>query len=222
MHGTIVFDLDGTLVESAPDIMATLNHLLMREGIAELPFSAARYLVGAGAKALLQRGFEVAGHPLPPAKLDALFDEFLDYYWDHIADHSHLFPGVEEALVQLQARGFTLAICTNKSTRHSEKLVSALGVRHFFAALAGRDSFAFCKPDPRHLTETIRLAGGDAARAIMVGDSITDVETAKAAVIPVIGVTFGYSAVPMQELGADIVIDHFDALAGGVERVLIA
>lgn len=215
----IVFDLDGTLVDSAPDIMATLNHLLVREGLPPLPVSAARSLVGAGARALLERGFNAAGHPLTAARLDVLFEDFLVHYLAHIADHSTLFPGVEAALQRLQAKGHTLAICTNKPERHAEALVQALGIRPLFAALTGRETFPFSKPDPRHLTETIKLAGGDGTHAIMVGDSITDIDTAKAARIPVIGVTFGYTPTPMAELGADVLIDHFDALDGAVLRL---
>jgi phosphoglycolate phosphatase len=224
MPPMIVFDLDGTLVESAPDIMATLNHLLVREGITPLPLSAARSLVGAGARALLERGYKAAGHPLTPERLDLLFEDFLEYYLEHIADHSTLFDGVKEALETLAAQGHTLAICTNKPEKHAQALVQALGIRPFFAAVAGRETFPYCKPDPRHLTETIRLAGqkfagGEGRHAIMVGDSITDIETARAAKIPVIGVTFGYTPTPMAELGADVVIEHFDALEAAIKSL---
>ena len=216
MRGTLVFDLDGTLAETAPDIMATLNHLLVLEGLEALPISAARQLVGAGARALLERGFKAAGKPLGEARLEELFQAFLIHYLDHIADLSFLYPGVEPALKTLAGEGFNLAICTNKPEAHSLALVKQLGVFPMFAAIAGRETFAFCKPDPRHLTETIRIAGGDASRAIMIGDSRTDVDTARAAGIPVIGVTFGYTDVPMADLKPDIVISHFDELTKAV------
>jgi phosphoglycolate phosphatase len=219
MRGTLVFDLDGTLAETAPDIMATLNHLLETEGLAPLPLSAARSLVGAGAKALLERGFKAAGEPLPPDRLDTLFQNFLTHYLDHVADLSFLFPGVETALRHLTSEGFTLAVCTNKPEPHSRALIGRLGVTAMFAAIAGRETFAFCKPDPRHLTETILLAGGDPSRAIMIGDSRTDVDTARAAEIPVIGVTFGYSDVAMAELAPDRIISHFDDLAEAVRSL---
>lgn len=219
MRGTLVFDLDGTLAETAPDIMATLNHLLVREGLDPLPVSAARNLVGAGARALLERGFKAAGQPLGPEKLDTLFEAFLIHYLDHIADLSFLYPGVEGALKALAGEGFGLAICTNKPEAHSLALVERLGILPMFAAIAGRETFAFCKPDPRHLTETIRRAGGDAGRAIMIGDSRTDVDTARAAGIPVIGVTFGYTDTPMTALNPDRVIEHFDELTGAIRAL---
>lgn len=219
MRGTLVFDLDGTLAETAPDIMASLNHLLVLEGIAPLPVSKARDLVGAGAKALIDRGFKAAGAPLSPEKLETLFQTLLVHYLENIAHQSFLYPGVEAALGALSAEGYRLAICTNKPEPHAKALTDALGVTGRFAFIAGRETFAFCKPDPRHLTETIRLAGGAPESAIMIGDSRTDVDTARAAGIPVIGVTFGYTDVPMAELKPDIVIGHFDELVGAVNRL---
>lgn len=220
MRGTLVFDLDGTLAETAPDIMATLNHLLMREGLEPLPVSAARNLVGAGARALLKRGFTAAGKPLSSQRLDDLFQDFLAHYLDHVADLSFLFPGVENALKGLADSGFSLTVCTNKPEVHSRALIERLGILPMFAFVAGRETFAFCKPDPRHLTETIRLGGGDVSRAVMIGDSRTDVDTARAAGIPVIGVTFGYTDTPMSELDPDQTIAHFDELADAVGMLL--
>jgi phosphoglycolate phosphatase len=215
-----VFDLDGTLAETAPDIIATLNVILSREGLSPVGIEKARELVGAGARALIERGFKLYDRPLPPAKLDALFADFLEIYAGQVADHSHLFPGVESALDQLADEGFLLAVCTNKPERHSRLLLDALKASHRFAAIAGRETFAFCKPDPRHLTETIRLANGDASRAVMIGDSRTDINTAKAAGIPVIAVPFGYTDQPIETLGPDLVIGHFDELVDAVWRVI--
>jgi phosphoglycolate phosphatase len=216
----VVFDLDGTLAETAPDLIATLNVILRQEGMMELPLEKARDMIGAGAKALIQRAFDVAGRDLPPARLDILFVQYLDHYRAHIADLTELFPGVIPALDSLQQDGFLLAVCTNKLEEHARLLLAELGVMHRFASLTGKDTFAFSKPDPRHLLETIRLAGGDPLRAVMVGDSRTDIDTAKAAGIPVIGVPFGYTDVPMHALGADVVVAHFDDLAGAVRSLL--
>ncbi len=220
MTGIVVFDLDGTLAETAPDIMAALNMLLVREGLPAMPVSAARQLVGAGARALIERGFKASGRPLSPEKLDELFALLLDHYLENIAVDSFLFPGVEAALQQLADAGYRLAVCTNKPEPHSKALLSALGIADRFAAIAGRETFDVCKPNPRHLTETIRLAGGNANRAVMVGDSRTDIDTAKAAGIPVIAVPFGYTDVPVAELGPDMVIDHFDALVPAVTKLM--
>lgn len=222
MRATLVFDLDGTLAETAPDIMACLNVLLEGEGLAPLPVEAARHLVGAGARVLIERGFRVAGRELAPDRLDALFKALLDDYLANIARHSFLYPGAEPALARFRMDGHLLAICTNKPEPHAKALVRELGVLDAFAFVAGRETFAYCKPDPRHLTETIRRAGGAPGRAIMIGDSRTDVDTARAAGIPVIGVTFGYTDTPMVMLKPDRVIDHFDALPEAVAALLAA
>jgi phosphoglycolate phosphatase len=218
MRGMVVFDLDGTLAETAPDIMATLNRILVKEGLAALPLEKARELVGAGARALIDRGFKASGAPLSPEKLDLLFQDFLVDYIENIHHATYLYPGVEAALDALEAQGYAFAVCTNKPEPHSVKLIESLGIAKRFRFIAGRETFPFNKPDPRHLTETIRLAGGNAGRAIMVGDSKTDVDTARAARIPVIGFTFGYTDVPMASLKPDIVLDHFDGLVEAVAQ----
>ncbi len=216
---TIVFDLDGTLAETAPDIIATLNVILAREGLAPVPVAKARDLVGAGARALIERGFNLYGRPLAPEKLDALFLDFLDHYAGRVADESHLYEGVTEALDALASRGHRLAVCTNKPERHSRLLLDALGVTRRFAAIAGRDSFPFFKPDARHLTMTIEAAGGDIRRAVMIGDSRTDIATARNAGLPVICVPFGYTDVPIETLSPDMVISHFRELPEAVARL---
>jgi phosphoglycolate phosphatase len=217
-----VFDLDGTLAETAGDLIGTLNVLMAREGLSELPHSQARGLIGAGARALIRRGFEAEGRPLSPEDHDRLFDAFIDHYGDHLADTTYLFPGVVEALNSLEAAGFTLAVCTNKFEGQSVELLRLLGIGHRFAAICGRDTFPQAKPDPRHLTGTIARAGGDPARAVMVGDSRTDIDTAKAAGIPVVAVTFGYTDRPVSELGPDRVIEHFSQLVEAVGALVPA
>lgn len=213
---TIVFDLDGTLAETAPDIIGTLNLVLEREGLVPLPVSRARDLVGAGARALIERGFQVYGRPLSPEKLEELFQVFLEVYAGRVADASHLYDGVLGALDALAANGHKLAVCTNKPERHSLLLLEALGVTKRFVAIAGRDTYPFFKPDARHLTLTIEAAGGDLRRAIMIGDSRTDIQTARNAGLPVICVPFGYTDVPIETLEPDLVIQHFDELVDAV------
>ncbi len=216
---TIVFDLDGTLAETAPDIIGTLNAVLARDGLAPLPVSKARDLVGAGAKALIERGFKLYGRPLSAQRLDELFELFLEIYAGRVADESHLYDGVLTALDGLAAAGHTLAVCTNKPERHSLLLLRQLGITDRFATIAGRDSYPFFKPDARHLTMTIDAAGGDVARAIMIGDSRTDILTARNAGLPVICVPFGYTDVPIETLEPDLVIQHFDELVGAIKTV---
>jgi phosphoglycolate phosphatase len=216
---TIVFDLDGTLADTAQDLISTLNLILVREGLDAIPLVSARELIGAGVRALLQRGFAVQGRTITPGRLEELFDEFMRHYAVHLADETRLFPGVEAALDRLLGKGHLLAVCTNKHEKLSRNLLAELGVASRFAAICGRDTFEFCKPDPRHLTETVRLAGGAASAAIMVGDSKTDIDTARAAELPVIAVPFGYTDVPVAELGPDSIISHFDEIDAAIAKL---
>lgn len=216
---TIVFDLDGTLAETAPDIIGTLNVVLAQEGLAPLAVSKARDLVGAGARALIERGFKLYERPLSPERLEELFQTFLEVYAGRVADESHLYDGVLAALERLGETGHKLAVCTNKPERHSLLILDAFGITERFAAIAGRDTYAYFKPDARHLTMTIQAAGGDVTRAIMIGDSRTDILTARHAGLPVICVPFGYTDVPIETLEPDVVIQHFDELVDAVARV---
>jgi phosphoglycolate phosphatase len=212
-----VFDLDGTLADTAPDLVASLNAVLATEGLAPLPLAKARDMIGAGGRVLIERGLEAEGLEVTPARQEELYHAFLAHYAEHLVDQSRLFPGVTEALDALERAGFALAVCTNKIEAHSVQLLEALGIARRFAAICGRDSFPYTKPDPRHLTLTIERAGGEARRAVMVGDSRTDIATAKAAGVPVVAVTFGYTDTPVRELDPDRVVDDF---ADVVEAIL--
>lgn len=217
-----VFDLDGTLADTAHDLVATLNVILGQEGIAPLPVAEAGDMISAGGRGLLQRGFEAARREPAPELIEDMYRRFLAYYGDNLCVATKLYPGAVAALDRLEAEGFRLAICTNKMQAHSLKLLEALGVAGRFAAICGRDSFPWFKPDPRHLTLTIERAGGDPRRAVMVGDSYSDVAAAKAAGIPVVAVSFGYPDRPIREHGPDVVIDHFDALFAAVQQLVAA
>jgi len=208
----LVFDLDGTLADTARDLIATLNILLQREGLPPVGHDAARYLVGAGARALIERGFKLAGAPLDVREADRLVKEFLAHYESHIADETYLFPGAESALKRFADAGFILAICTNKPEGLARLLLENLSAAEYFSAICGRGSFEVHKPDPRMLYLTIERAGGDPSRAIMVGDSKTDIDTAKNAGAPIIAVDFGYTDAPIASLGPDRIISNFDEL----------
>lgn len=217
---TIAFDLDGTLVDTAPDLIGTLNHLLAAEGHPPLPMDQARPFIGHGAKRLLQRGFTAAGQPLDDARLQALFDRFIPHYLDRIAQESRPFPGCEAALDTLAAEGATLAVCTNKTTNLSVALLEGLGLAARFAAIVGPDKAGVAKPDPGHLRFAVDAAGGSMARAILVGDSTTDAGAARAAGAGLIIVSFGYTDVPPSQMGADELIHSFDALPDACLRLL--
>jgi phosphoglycolate phosphatase len=210
---TLVFDLDGTLADTAEDLVGTLNVILARENVPPVPVASAGSVVGAGARAMIERGLALGGVTVDSEKLGELFRDFLEHYGDNLVERTKLYPGAREAVDALYAEGYILAVCTNKMEKHSKELLQALGVSDRFAAICGRDSFPYAKPDARHLTMTIEQAGGDPRRAVMVGDSKTDIETARNAGIPVVAVTFGYTDAPVTSYGPDHVIDHFDALA---------
>jgi phosphoglycolate phosphatase len=222
---TIIFDLDGTLVDTAPDLIATLNAILSREGLPVVADDEARGLIGHGARRMLERGLATAGRTggdVINGDLDRLFRDFIAHYSDHIADRSRPFPGVESALDTLAGRGCTFAVCTNKLEALSVRLLTSLGLAGRFAAICGQDTFGVQKPDPQALLGTLRRAGGSLESAVMVGDSATDIVTAKAAMMPVVAVDFGYTDVPVKDLGPDRVISHYRHLPDAVEMLLAA
>jgi phosphoglycolate phosphatase len=212
----VAFDLDGTLADTAPDLTAALNHALRRLGRATVPAESVRHMVGHGARALLHNGLAATGGSTE-ALVDTGFPMFLEYYEAHIADGTRAFDGLEAALDELAARGVRLAICTNKLESLSRRLVTALGWDGRFAALVGGDTLPVRKPDPAPLFEAIARAGG--GRAAFVGDSITDTDTARAAAIPCVAVSFGFADRPPHELGASALIDHYDELIPALARL---
>lgn len=221
LPATIVFDLDGTLVDTSPDLCAALNHALGVLGRPGVPADDVRHMVGHGARKLLEKGLAATG-TMTPDLVEAGVAPFLAFYADHIADGSRPYPGVETALTALAAAGSRLAICTNKPFALSTALVSALGWNGRFAANLGFDSVPAPKPDPGHLFAAIAAAGGAPATTVFIGDSITDTTTARAAGIPVIAVSFGFSDRPVADLGADLVIDHYDQLLPALRRLVAA
>jgi len=220
MRPTVVFDLDGTLVDTAPDLLRALNYALEREGLNPPDDHEARNFIGGGARAMIERALAKTQVKFNAEKVDALFRQFLLHYEQHIADHSRPFPGLEAALSHLSEQGALLAVCTNKMERYAVKLLHELKLADRFAYVAGGDTFSFKKPDPRHLIEAIERAGGDPALAVLVGDSETDVVTAKAAEIPVIAVSFGYTEIPPAALGADKLIHKYEDLSAAAMDLL--
>jgi phosphoglycolate phosphatase len=220
--GIIIFDLDGTLVDTAPDLITALNYVLEREGLPPVPLRAARTMIGAGARKLIERGMELDGREADAEEITRLTRDFIDYYAAHIAVESRPFDGLEGALDQLQAQGFALAVCTNKLEGLSKLLLGELKLTSRFAAICGADTFGVSKPDPAILRQTVERAGAKLSSAIMVGDAGPDVGVARRAGIPVIGVDFGYTDVPIAELKPDRVLSHFSELPAAVASLMKA
>jgi len=206
----IVFDLDGTLVETAPDLLDSLNHCLAISGLRTADSESLRRFVGQGGRVMIERAFAAQQKQVDDVKLDHLVEEFREHYAVHMPGHSTFYPGVLDAMDRFSANGYTLAVCTNKFEALAVKLLTSMGEANRFTAICGADTFAYRKPDPRHLTDTIAKAGGNRDRAIMVGDSRTDIDTAKAAGIPVVAVDFGYTDLPVQHYEPSRVISHYD------------
>ena len=216
----VVFDLDGTLVDTAPDLINALNFILAREGLPPVPLHAARNMIGAGARKLLERGLELEGRNVSLAELDRLTDDFIAYYAEHIADASCPFDGLEAALDDLTSHGYRFAVCTNKLEWLSRRLLDRLNLSPRFSAICGADTFGVSKPDPAILRQTVARAGAELSSAIMVGDAGPDVGVARRASVPVICVSFGYTEVPVADLKPDVVIDHMRELRGAIESLM--
>ncbi|MEP4034017.1 HAD-IA family hydrolase [Roseibium polysiphoniae] len=208
----LVFDLDGTLVSSMSDLTATLNAVLVDNGHRAVAPESVRAQVGQGAKALLQQGLEANGVAWTDDEITPLFGQFLTYYEAHIADHTRPFPGAIDAMIQLREAGWRLAVCTNKIERLTHALLDALDMTRHFDAIVARDTFANAKPHAEPVLGAISRAGGVRQRSVMIGDTATDIDAARAAGIPVVAVDFGYTQVPVSDLGPDRIISHFNEL----------
>ena len=216
----VVFDLDGTLVDTAPDLIAALNYVLDREGLPPVPLHSARNMIGAGARKLIERGLEVDGRAVSVDDISRLLKDFIGYYADHIADASRPFDGLEAALDDLAGQGYRFAVCTNKLEWLSKRLLDQLGLSGRFAAICGADTFGVAKPDPVILQQTVARAGGHIATTIMVGDAGPDIGVARRAGVPVIGVEFGYTDVPIADLKPDRLIAHMRDLPAAIQSLI--
>jgi len=216
---TIVFDLDGTLVDTAPDLAEATNHVLSTLGLDPVDELKIRPFVGHGALAMIDGAAKAHGRKLSETELHDLFEVFIVHYTAHIADRSVSYPHLVAALEALKVEQATLAVCTNKMELQARAVLKALKLDGYFSTVTGRDSLGAYKPDPRHLTETIALAGGRREAAIMIGDSETDIKTAKAAHVPIVAVSFGYSVDPVASYGPDIIIDDYRDLRDAIGKL---
>lgn len=216
---TIAFDLDGTLVDTAPDLLGALNHVLTGNGLKPVDLPTVATLIGHGARAMLEKGFGIQGVTLPEADMDTAFSHFIDYYIGHIAVGSRPFEGCVEALEELRNQGATLCVCTNKRQDLSEQLLEALGLSGQFGGILGADRASARKPDAAHVHEAIRAAGGASERALFVGDSRTDERAARNAGLPFVFVTMGYEAEPVEAIAPDAVIGHYSELVPALKAL---
>jgi len=213
----IIFDLDGTLADTAPDLLASLNHCVRDHGFPIFTLEEIGHLVGQGSIAMIKRAFALHETDLSDALLKELHSEFLTHYEDNIAGHSKLFDGIPALLDALQSDGHPLCICTNKYEGMARKLLEELRINDRFASITGGDTFEFRKPDGRHLEQTLQLANCN--RGIMVGDTITDADAAKNASMPLILVDFGYSAEPVSTFEPDAILSHFDQAYAAIAKL---
>lgn len=218
----VVFDLDGTLIDTAHDLVASLNHTIGIEGLEPVGYSDLTYLVGHGGLVMIKRAFALRGREISESELQRMLGVFVDHYADAMPGVSVPYPGLTGAMERLAGAGYRLAVCTNKMEGLARRLLDGLGLTARFAAITGGDTFAVRKPDAEHLLGTVRLAEADPRRTVMIGDSLNDMLVARNADVPSIGVPFGYSDVPVAELEPNHVIAHFDELTPELVEHLLA
>jgi phosphoglycolate phosphatase len=214
----VIFDLDGTLVDTAPDLMAATNHVLSLLKRRPITMPEVRSFVGRGARVLIERGVAATGDAIDEASLTYYHAEFLRHYEGHTADRSEIFPGVVALLKRLAHSGIKAGVCTNKPEGLSHQLLDALDLSRFFGAVIGPDTIGIGKPNAAPYLEAVKRLGVEPQHSVMVGDSEVDVLTARAAGVPVIAVTFGYTPKPVAEYGPDYLVSHFDEIWDIVER----
>ena len=206
----LIFDLDGTLVDTAPDLMGATNYALSTIGRRPITMEQVRHMVGHGARSLIERGVAATGDNVDKTTVDKMHTALLDYYADHIADDSVIFDGLLKVLDKARSSGMKLGVCTNKVEGLSHKLLRELKMADYFGAVVGGDTLPIMKPDPAPYREVARRLGVDSSHTIMFGDSETDIRTAQNTGVPVIAVTFGYTPQPVETYNPTHVISHYD------------
>lgn len=217
---TIIFDLDGTIIDTAPDLIAATNYTLGQFGMAPVDTRIIQPAVGYGAKAMIRAAMAVDGRESGADELARMNAVFIDYYRNHIAVHSRPFPGFLQAAATLQAEGARLGVCTNKLEELALKLLYVLRLDGIFDAIAGADTFPTRKPDGGHILGTIAKAGGNPSRAVMIGDSSADSRAARHAGVPFVAVSFGYGERPVEVLEPDATIHSFAELVPTIRAIL--
>ncbi len=215
----LVFDLDGTLIDSAPDVCASVNRVLAAQGRRELTLAEAKDMVGWGGRVLIEKALALTGEPGTEEAIDATLNGFLATYAAHPVDHTTLYPGALEALETFKADGIAMGLCTNKPEATTRPVLEAMGLNGFFTVLSCGDAVPHKKPDGRHVLHVVDALGASVETSAMVGDSENDITAAIDAGVKSVAVTFGYAHVPLEELGADALIDHFDELPRALAEI---
>lgn len=208
----VIFDLDGTLLDTAPDLMKSLNHTISKLGLEPVEYDDITFLVGAGARAMIERALEMRNTVVHESEIELLFARFIEFYSGSMPGVSTPYPGLLEALDRLEAAGMSMAVCTNKTESLARRLLDLLGLTRRFSAITGGDTFTVRKPHGDHIRGTIDMALGSMAAAVMIGDSVNDIHAAQNAGIPSIAVPFGYSDTAVEHLGPNRIIHHYDEL----------
>lgn len=209
----LIFDLDGTLIDSAPDVRASINRVLVGMGRRELTLEETKDMVGWGGRVLAEKALAKTGDAGTEDDIDRTLEGFLTTYAQHPADHSVVYPGVLSMLDGFKAAGVRMGLCTNKPTATTPPVLEALGLSQYFDVVSCGDAVPYKKPDGRHVRLVVEELGATIETTAMVGDSESDITAAIDAGVLSVAVTFGYAHVPCDELGADALIDHFDDLA---------
>ncbi|MBB3912803.1 HAD family hydrolase [Rhizobium fabae] len=217
----VVFDLDGTLLDTHADLVESLNHTIAILGLEPVSYDDLTHLVGQGARVMIERACRLRGHPLESEAMPALVERFVAHYAAGMPGHTQPYPGLVAAMDRLKSAGYRLAVCTNKMEKLALGLLEKLDLTGYFDAVTGGDTFEYRKPDARHLTGTITRAGGDISHTVMIGDSVNDIAVAGNAAVPSIAVPFGYSDVPVSTLAPDHIITHFDELTPELVETLM-
>ncbi len=215
----LIFDLDGTLIDSAPDVCASVNRVLTETGRRELTLIETKGLIGWGGRVLVEKALAMTGEEGTPDEVETVLQGFLATYAAHPAEHTRIFPGAVEALEKFKADGVKMGICTNKPTATTPPVLKAMGLDGFFSVVSCGDAVPHKKPDGRHVLTVIEALDATVEITAMVGDSENDITAAINAGVKSVAVTFGYAHVPVDELGADALIDHFRELPGALRKI---
>jgi len=219
--GALIFDLDGTLIDSAPDVCAAINWALAGHGRREITLAEAKALIGQGGRVLSERALALTGRPGTPDEIERVYKAFLASYAARPVEHTVVYPGAREAVEVFRAAGVGLAICTNKPKATTMPVLAALGLDRFFDVVSCGDQVPYRKPDGRHVLRVVEELGAKLRTTALIGDSENDIAAARSAGVPSVAVTFGYAHVPHGDLGADAVIDRFEELPDALTMIAV-